>query len=105
MVKEIWTGIKRYVRESDWLLLVLSLTLCCFGLLLIFTATYSAGNTLKHIVVQGMGMCIGAVGFVILSLFDFDRFPRLWILLFFFNVMFQLSLAVFGVAGDTGNKS
>ncbi len=105
MVKRMWEGVKRYVRESDWPLLVLSLILCCFGLVLIFTATYSAGNTTKHILVQGMGMAIGAVGFVILSLFDFDRFPRLWILLFFFNVMFQLSLAVFGVAGDTGNKS
>ena len=105
MFKRMWEGVKRYMRESDWPLLVLSLLLCCFGLVLIFTATYSAGNTLKHIVVQGMGMAIGAVGFIILSLFDFDRFPRMWILLFFFNVMFQLSLAVLGVAGDTGNKS
>ena len=66
MLKEMWTGVKRYVRESDWPLLVLSLILCCFGLVLIFTATYSGSNTLKHIVVQGMGIVIGSVGFVIL---------------------------------------
>lgn len=105
MVKRMWESVRRYVRESDWLLLVLSLILCCFGLVLIFTATYSDGNTLRYLIVQGMGMGIGAVGFVILSLFDLDRFPRMWILLFFFNVLFQLSLAVFGTAGDTGNKS
>ena len=105
MIKRIGEGIRRYVRESDLPLLLLSLVLCSFGLVLIFTATYSNGNTTRYILVQGMGMAIGAVGFVILSLFDLDRFPRMWILLFFFNVMFQLSLAVFGTAGDTGNKS
>lgn len=105
MVKRIKEAVKRYVKESDWLLFLLAIVICLFGMVLIFSASRTMARPNRYILVQAFGICVGSVGFVLISLFDVERFPRMWMALFVFNIFFQLSLAVLGVSGDTGNKS
>ena len=104
MLKRILRPVKRYFRHTDALMLFLIVCICAFSLVLTFSTTRSYGSN-KYIVIQAGAMLIGFVGYIIASLLDLERFPRLWILLFVFNILFQVSLRFFGVAGDTGNRS
>ncbi len=104
MLKQIWMGITTYLKKADLFLLGTAVLTSLFGLVLIYSATMSYGSS-RYILVQGAAIVLGIVGFIIASLADLRRFPRLWVILFVFNILFQLSLYFFGTAGDTGNKS
>ena len=104
MLKQIWMGINTYIKKADLFLLGTAVLTSLFGLVLIYSATMSYGSS-RYILVQGAAIVLGIVGFIIASLADLRRFPRLWVILFVFNILFQLSLYFFGTAGDTGNKS
>jgi len=104
MLKQIWHGITSYLKKADLVLLGLALLTSLFGLVLIYSAKSSVGAG-HFIVIQLAAIFLGVVGYVIASLSNLRRFPRLWVILFIFNILFQLSLYFFGTAGDTGNKS
>ena len=104
-MKAIKESIKRYIKGADLTLLFLALLISGIGLVLIYSATRDLPNPNRYIYVQAAAIVAGAVGFVIISILDLQRFPNLWIGLFVFNILFQISLKFLGVAGDTGNKS
>jgi cell division protein FtsW (lipid II flippase) len=62
-------------------------------------------NPDRVMMVQCIGIGVGFVGLIILSLMDFDRFPWLWIIMAVFNVLFQLSLAIPGVGKNVGGNT
>ena len=104
MLKEIWMEITSYIKKADLLLLGLALLTSAFGLVLIFSTTLSKG-TYHYVFIQCIAIMLGVCGYIVASLADLRRFPRLWMVLLMFNILFQLSLYFFGTAGDTGNKS
>lgn len=96
--------IGKYLKTTDLYLLFLSLICSGFGLVLIYSATYSL-ETKKYLVVQAAAIGLGLVCFVIASLIDIDHISPLWKWLYVFNILLLGSLYFFGVSGDTGNKS
>ncbi len=97
--------IGRYVRTTDYFLLVLALLCSAFGLVLIYSATHSMnGGSTRYIVIQSIAIVLGLIGFVVLSYIDLERFTPMWRLVLFVNIIFQLSLIFFGYE-DGGNKS
>ena len=106
MVKRARNAVRRYLRETDVLLMVLALLVCAFGLVLIYSGCQSVAKVRPQrvMLVQTIGIAAGFVGMIILSFVDFSRFPWLWIPVAVFNVLFQLSLWKLGkVVG--GNRS
>lgn len=97
--------IGRYVRTTDYFLLVLALLCSAFGLVLIYSATHSLdGGSVRYMVIQGIAIVLGLLGFAILSYIDIERFAPMWRLVLLVNILFQLSLIFFGYE-DGGNKS
>ncbi len=101
---KIKNAVIKYIKSADLILLLIALVISAVGMLMIYSTTRTLGTN-RYILVQGLGIAVGGVGFIIMSLIDLRRFPRLWVALFIFNILFQLSLKFLGVAGDTGNKS
>ena len=106
MLRRIKDSIKYYLQHTDLLLMALALVICLFGLVLIWSGSQSQSfkvNPDRVMMVQCIGICLGFVGMIVMSLMDFDRFPWLWVFMAVFNVLFQLSLYFIGkeVGGNT----
>ncbi len=93
-----------YLRMADTPLMLLCIAASVFGLVLIFSATRSYENG-RYMPVQGFALALGLVMFVALSLIDADILTERWYLLLGFNVLLLIALRVFGVEGETGNRS
>lgn len=106
MLRRAFRGVKRYLQQTDLLLMILALVICVFGLILIYSGCQSVAKVSPHrvMLVQCIGIAAGFLGMILLSLVDFTRFPWLWIFAAVFNLLFQLSLAVLGKEVG-GNKS
>lgn len=107
MFQRIHRSVKEYLERTDLLLMVLALVICLFGLVLIWSGSQSQTHKVnpdRVMMVQCIGIALGFVGMIILSLIDFERFPWLWLPMAVFNVLFQLSLYFVGKSVG-GNKS
>ena len=104
-MQKIKESIGRYFGTLDYILLFLALACSAFGLVLIFSATYAMdGGSAKYIAVQSIAIVLGLVGFVIVSSIDIEKYTPMWRLVYIINIVFQLSLVVFGYENG-GNKS
>ena len=106
MAKRLWTGIKRYVSQSDVPLMILALTICLIGLVLIYSGCQSVARVRPRriMMVQTIGIAAGFVSMILFSFIDFKRFPWLWPVAAVLNILFQLSLYKLGKEVG-GNKS
>jgi len=102
MLKRIWYELKMYVRYVDKLLLLLAVIASGYGLVLIYSATYSY-NTIQFVNVQLFAICIGIVLYLFAAVFDIEFITKYWIPLFILNLLLLGSLYFFGVA-EGGNK-
>lgn len=95
----------RYFRTMDYYLLLIALFCSAFGLVLILSATrmLDEGST-RYIVIQCLAIVLGLIGFVVVSCLDLEKLANWWRLVLIINILFQLSLIVFGYE-DGGNKS
>ena len=93
-----------YFRMGDTVLLALCLAASVFGLVLIYSATRSY-ETGRYMLVQCLALGVGVVFFVVFSLIDTDVITDRWYLLVAFNVLLLAALRIFGVEGETGNRS
>ena len=93
-----------YLRMGDTLLLVLCLAASVFGMVLIYSATRSY-ETGRYMLVQGLALGLGLLLFIVFSLIDTDVLTERWYLLVAFNVALLAALRIFGVEGETGNRS
>ena len=93
-----------YLRMGDTLLLFLCLAASVFGLVLIYSATRSY-ETGRYMLVQGLALGLGLVLFIVFSLIDTDVLTERWYLLVAFNLALLAALRIFGVEGETGNRS
>ena len=85
---------------------IITLVICLFGLVLIWSGCQAHPKVIPSRVmkVQVIGITVGFVGLIILSLIDFERFPWLWVPVAVLNVAFQLVLAVPGVGKEVGGN-
>ncbi len=97
-------SVKNYLRTADMLLLLLATAASCCGLALIYSATRSFESN-KFFIIQAAAIGLGVLGFVIASFVDLDRIGPMWRLVFVLNIGLQCLLLVFGVEGNTGNRS
>lgn len=103
-MNRIRSAVRRYLRNMDKLLPLLCLLAAGFGLALIYSATRSY-ETGRYLAVQTLALALGLGGYVVLSLPSLDLNGWRWYLLLGLNVLLLLSLAKWGVAGNTGNRS
>lgn len=79
------------VRQSDLVLLSLCVASTLYGMLLIWSATNFRG-TMKYVIVQGLGLCIGIVLYFFLSAIDIYEISKKWKWLLGFNIGFLVLL-------------
>ena len=98
-------SLDRYVRTIDYFLLVIALICSACGIVLIYSATaaLSEGSS-RYITVQSAAIVLGLIGFVVMSCVRWENHTRFWRIVLVLNILFQLSLVVFGYE-DGGNRS
>lgn len=98
--------VQDFFRKGDMVLLGLCLAASGFGLLLIYSATRYLHNGNRYVMIQGIGILIGVVAYVVFTLVDIELFTeKMWKWMLLFNVAILLALIPFGRAGDSGNKN
>ncbi|MCD8355580.1 MAG: rod shape-determining protein RodA [Clostridia bacterium] len=104
-MQNIKEKISRYFQTMDYVLLILALCCSAFGLVLIFSATHAMNDgSTRYMAIQSLAIVLGLAGFTVISSIDLERFTPMWRLVFLINVLFQLSLVIFGYENG-GNKS
>ncbi len=103
-MKRLLKAFLGWVRMSDTLLLLLCLLASGFGLVLIYSATRSYESA-RYMTVQIASVVLGLGLFFFLSILDVDILTKHWYVLLAFNVLLLLVLKLWGVEGDTGNRS
>lgn len=93
-----------YLKRSDSLLFALCLACAVFGIVLISSATRSLHSG-SFVVVQSVALIIGIILYFFFSIIDVDIIADKWKILLVLSVLLILSLKVFGVADDTGNRA
>jgi rod shape determining protein RodA len=101
-LKKYLPWVKDFVKRADMLLLALCCVCTIFGIVLITSATASY-ETNRYVIVQIIAFLIGIGLFVLLTIIDVDIIADKWPVLFIFQVLFLMSLLIWGESGDTGN--
>ena len=98
-------SLDRYVRTIDYFLLVIALICSACGIVLIYSAAaaLSEGSS-RYITVQSAAIVLGLIGFAVMSCVRWENHTRFWRIVLVLNILFQLSLVVFGYE-DGGNRS
>lgn len=104
-MKTFVAQIKKYFSEIDWLLMLLAITAAFVGLVFIMSATKSYNNTTRLLMVQFFGICIGIVGMLIISRFDFDHLCEMSRFIFIAGILLLVIVLLFGIGQSTGNVS
>ncbi|MGI6170820.1 MAG: FtsW/RodA/SpoVE family cell cycle protein [Butyricicoccus sp.] len=98
-------SLDRYVRTIDYFLLVIALICSACGLVLIYSAAAALSeDSSRFITVQSAALVLGLIGFVVMSCVRWENHTRFWRIVLVLNILFQLSLVVFGYE-DGGNRS
>ncbi|MCI6831822.1 MAG: rod shape-determining protein RodA [Clostridiales bacterium] len=98
-------SLDRYVRTIDYFLLVIALICSACGLVLIYSAAAALSeDSSRFITVQSAAIVLGLIGFVVMSCVRWENHTRFWRIVLVVNILFQLSLVVFGYE-DGGNRS
>jgi len=103
-LKPIYIALRDFFKNADMFLLVICLLLSAIGVVLIYSSTRSY-ETNSYLYVQLASIAIGIVLFVMFSIIDIDIITQKWYILLAFNVIIISALFIWGVEGDTGNRS
>jgi len=97
-------GIGTFFKKADILLLGLCLAASLLGILMVSSTTaYYGGN--RYLYIQLFAVLLGVVLYVVLSFLDVEFLTGHSELLILFNFLFLGSLFLWGVEGQTGNRS
>ncbi len=91
-------------KKGDMILLALCVASSVFGIVMIYAATYTEGNT-RMIIIQAASLCAGILVYLGMTALDIDILAGQRTLLFLFNSIFIAMLLVWGIEGSTGNRS
>ena len=95
-------------KKGDMILLALCVIASLFGIVLIAGTTTNATvseNTSRYILIQSGCLIAGIFIYLLLTTFDIDILASQRAILFAFNTIFILMLLVWGVQGESGNRS
>ena len=67
-----------FFRECDKKLMTLVLLLTSFGCVEVLSATYGITGSLKQFIMQVVGMFLGVIAVIVVSLWDYTRLSRFW---------------------------
>ncbi len=90
-------------KKGDMILLALCVASSVFGIVMIYAATYTEGNT-RMIIIQTASLCAGILVYLGMTALDIDILAGQRTLLFLFNSIFIAMLLVWGIEGSTGNR-
>ncbi len=93
-----------FFRKSDMLLLALCLAASLFGVVILSSTTRYLGSS-HYVLTQLLAIALGVAIYAALTLFDVEILVGHSVALFVFNVIFISTLFIWGVAGNTGNRS
>ena len=80
-MKKVFLSIYGYIRQTDKLLLFLTLVTTGYGILVLAGVLNTFADSNRGMYVQLAGACFGLVCAVILSKFDYHTLGRLWTLM------------------------
>ena len=103
-MKKFGNRILDIFRKGDMVLLGLAVAASLFGIVMIYAAASYTGSS-RYIVVQGGTLAAGILIYLAMTAFDVDILAGQRTLLFIFNTLFIGMLLIWGIEGDTGNKS
>lgn len=103
-LQRAFTATKDYLKKADWILLLLIVICTVFGIVIISSATKSYHSS-QYVFIQAAALLIGIVIFVGFSLVDLDLIADQWMYILAFNILFFLTLLLWGVEGGTGNRA
>ncbi len=86
------------------MLLLLAIAASLFGIVMIYAAASYTGSS-RYIIVQSGALIAGILIYLAMTAFDIDILAGQRTLLFIFNAVFIGMLLIWGVEGDTGNRS
>lgn len=94
------------VRQTDMLLWSLCSAATLYGMLLILSATHTVyDGSLKYVIVQGVGWCIGTAAYILLSGIDIVELSKKWKWILGFNIgLILLLLTPLGLVRN-GNRA
>ena len=94
---------REFFKRADMVLFFLCLACAILGIVVIHSATLTYESN-RFVLVQSGSLVIGIILFVVLTVIDVDIIADQWKLLFGFEILLLLILAVFGVGMDeSGN--
>ncbi len=102
-MKKLGNKILEIFKKGDMILLSLCLIATVFGIVMIYAVTEDEGT--HYIIVQTGAMLAGVVLYFALTAFDIDILAGQRTLLFIFNTVFIGMLLIWGIEGNTGNRS
>lgn len=103
-MKKIGKRILDIFKKGDMILLGLAIAASLFGIVMIYAAASYMGSS-RYIIVQGGALAAGILIYLAFTAFDIDILAGQRTLLFIFNAVFIGMLLIWGVEGDSGNKS
>ena len=101
-MRTLFRFVRRCLAGMDVPLLVLCILASLYGLLLLYSATYSFETT-TYLKTQFAALLLGVLGYFILSMMDPRRILAAYPALYFLHLLLLLSLLFFGL--EEGNRS
>lgn len=93
--------IRKIFRQTDKVLLLISMALSFFGTLMVCTATYDGESYFsRDTAVMLLAMALGVAASLVISLIDYDIIYKMWPVIAFACMFLMLLLIPFGVAPD-----
>lgn len=93
-----------FFRKGDILLLMLCVAASIFGVVMVSSAAAHFGTS-RFVLVQLAAIALGVVLYILMTLFDVEILAGQTTLLLLFNLLFISTLFIWGVEGNTGNRS
>lgn len=103
-MRKFFSSMNEFLKKADMLLLGLCVVATVFGIIVLSSTTAYMG-TRRLIVVQSLALVIGIALYILFTLIDIDIIAERREILLIFNILFLCTLFLWGVEGNTGNRS
>lgn len=91
---------KRYLQHFDYISFLIMLILCCFGLLFVFSSTYTIENPFSiYFKKQLFGIITGIFIYFLLCIFDYRSLEKYGFFLYFFSIFLLVLTLIKGNIG------
>lgn len=87
---------KNYLRYIDYVLLINVILTIIFGIIMIYSATYSYPNSSKYIITQILSAIIGFILIFFITLVDYRYFGQAYKIIYILNILILASVFLLG---------